>query len=54
MHFFDFSYRNIWLYEKFVVILQAFSRERVRGSGNNSYKLNKKLTKQNAYNSTIS
>lgn len=26
--FFDFSYQNIWLYEKFVVSLQAFSRER--------------------------
>ena len=24
--FFDFSYRNIWSYEKKVVLLQAFSR----------------------------
>ena len=39
--FLIFSLENICVYEKFVVILQAFSRERVRGSGNNSYKLNK-------------
>ena len=26
--FFDFFCQNIWSYEKFVVLLQAFSRER--------------------------
>ena len=36
-----FSLENICVCQKKVVILQAFSRERVRESGNNSYKLNK-------------
>lgn len=38
--FFDFSLENIWSYEKFVVLLQAFSRERVGYTHVHEYKSN--------------